>query len=168
MPIDIVPNEELPQPDTQPSLLDFASQLPETAEGFGATPADAGKRAAESDDDERREKAERKRKRVQVSKRMRKTVDKMKANASNFPVLWFNGKASADHPEWKLNETEEAVLRDSIETVFDLFDIEIEFEPIVAHITSVWWLLCYPALVFTLLFATKKIQTGTEGPTDAT
>jgi hypothetical protein len=99
--------------------------------------------------------AEKKRKRIKLSKKMQKTMDKLRNKTAAIPIMWFHSMAK-EHPEWELDEEEKDILKDSFETVFEVLDIEVQIEPIVATLTSIWWVLGYPICVLLFLFMSKK------------
>jgi hypothetical protein len=160
-------------PDEQPVIAteddgqmfeQFAATLPETAQGFldAALPQsapdsveDAGMLDGSSlpvDD------LSNPRKRVNVSKKIRKAMNKFKGKVANVPIMWFHAQAK-DHPEWELDKDEQELLTDSIDTVFEVLDVQFEIEPLSWTLTSIWWVISYPLLAFTFLFLTKKSMT---------
>lgn len=106
-----------------------------------------------------------KKKRVAMSRKMKKSMDKLKTKVANIPIMWFHAQAS-EHPEWELDEDEKDLLTDSIETVFEVLDIGFEIEPISATLTSIWWIVAYPFAAFLFLFFTKKSQIEQKQPQD--
>jgi hypothetical protein len=159
MSIEMIPDSPIDIKDIAPAapvFESFAANLPDTADGFApfdsALPDDAGMLFPS---DAKAVAREKKTKRVKMSKKMQKTMDKLKGKASTFPVLWFHSMAK-EHPEWELDEDERDILTDSIETVFEVLDIEIQIEPLSVELTSIWWVLSYPILAFAFLFFSKK------------
>ena len=98
------------------------------------------------------------RKRVKMSKAMRKTMDGLKDKVADLPIMWFHDQA-VEHPEWALDEKEQAWLRESINSVFEVLDIDVEIQPISMQLTSIWWVLGYPFVTFLFLFLIKKGKT---------
>lgn len=186
MSINSVPEEEtkpfIDVSDDEETFESMAATMPETAQGFlsDASPVDPVAFAQSGDDGDgvsadatAPTPQERKAKRIKMSKKMQKSMDKLKAKTAKFPVMWFNGK-SKEHPEWALDKDEEDLLTDSIETVFEILDIELQIEPLTMTLTSIWWVLSYPLLAFAFLFFTKQSQIqqkeqqeGAEQPTNA-
>jgi hypothetical protein len=99
-----------------------------------------------------------KKKRVKMSKAMKKSMDGLKSKVAEMPIMWFHDQAR-ERPEWELDETEQALIRDSITTVFDVLDIEMEIQPLSYTLTSIWWVLGYPFVTFLFLFLIKKGKT---------
>lgn len=156
--------------DTQPSILDneptfeeLAAAMPETAQGFldaPTAPSHAGVGDAGPSDDAltSSDAPSAPRKSVNVSKKVRKAMNKFKGKVADVPIMWFHDQAK-DHPEWELDADERELLTDSIETVFDVLDIQFEIDPLSYTLTSIWWVISYPLLAFTFLFLTKKART---------
>jgi hypothetical protein len=162
MAIEMVPdNTTDPLDISAPVFEPYAASVPETAEGFlgAALPAEdgGGSPGMTGLGDAAVLGKERRTKRLKMSKKMQKTMDKLKGKASTFPVMWFHSMAK-EHPEWELDEDEKDILTDSIETVFEVLDIEIKIEPLAMELTSIWWVLSYPILAFAFLFFSKKSQ----------
>jgi len=170
MPVEPIPNNApqfMPLDDGEESFDSFASSMPETAQGFlddstlppdvrqgtDATTGgifDASGDAAASDREKRT-------KRIKMSKKMQKSMDKLKAQTANLPIMWFHQQA-VNHPEWELDKEEKDLLTDAIETVFEVLDIEIQIEPVSWTLTSIYWVLSYPIVVFLFLFVSKKAK----------
>jgi hypothetical protein len=163
-----VPDEQpiIPSEDDGQTFDQFAATLPETAQGFldAALPSpepsgveDVGPSMLDgssiSGDD-----LSAPRKRVNVSKKIRKAMNKFKGKVANVPIMWFHAQAK-DHPEWELDKDEQELLTDSIDTVFEVLDVQFEIEPLSWTLTSIWWVISYPLLAFTFLFLTKKSMT---------
>jgi hypothetical protein len=85
-------------------------------------------------------------------------MNRLKTKTANVPIMWFHAQAK-EHPEWELDADERDMLKDAVETVFEVLDIEIEIEPLSWTLTSVWWVISYPILAFVFLFLTKKSLT---------
>ncbi|HEY1247500.1 MAG TPA: hypothetical protein VGE97_00800 [Nitrososphaera sp.] len=163
--IPIVADEE-----TAENFESFASSLPESASGF----LDAEPIASNGNKDEEGgafldgssgagmpssgDYAPPDRKRVNVTKKVRRAMNKFKTRIADVPILWFHQQAK-DNPEWELDKEEQELIKDSIETVFDVLDIEVEIQPLSWTLQSVWWVLSYPILAFVFLFLVKKSKT---------
>lgn len=156
-----------PQPDDsgeqENAFLEFAATLPETADGFldGAVVPPSG--TAEASVDGSSSVAgdtvvPPERKRVNVSKKVRRAMNRFKTKVADLPIMWFHQQAK-DRPEWELDKDEQDLLKDSIDTVFEVLDVEVEIEPLSWTLTSVWWVISYPVLAFVFLFLSKKQQT---------
>lgn len=155
------------QPEIQPegeTFQSFADTMPETAQGFldAALPPMEQSSASEgagflSDDgvNSTIDAAARPRKRIDISKKMRKAMNKFRGKISSVPVMWFHAQAKAN-PEWELDDTEKELIEDAIDTVLDVLDIQIEIEALSMTLTSIWWVISYPVLVIVFLFLTKK------------
>lgn len=158
------PNDQQPTPPSATEFDDFAATMPETAQGFldatlppeptnsvedGLTGGDGFLDASSG------EPVTPARKRVNVTKKMRKAMNRLKTRVANIPIMWFHTQAK-QNPEWELDAEEQAMMTDAIETVFDVLDIEVEIEPLSWTLTSVWWVVSYPLLAFVFLFLTKK------------
>lgn len=169
MTVSPVPENEpltLPVDDGAETFNSFASTLPETAQGFLDVPPSP---VTESVEDAvgggdflgaagTTETLPPERKRVNVTKKVRKAMNRFKTKVADVPILWFHQQAKV-HPEWELDADERDLLKDAIETVFDVLDIEIEIQPLSWTLTSVWWVLSYPVLAFVYLFLVKKSMT---------
>jgi|SRR5208282_2256499 len=149
----------------------FGADLPEDASFLGVTPIatkedGAGFLAGEAGSvlDNTESKQERKAKRIKLSKRMKKSMDKIKGFGGDALVMWFHDQ-SKENPEWKLDIEEEDWLKDSMELVFEVLDIEVQIEPVSATLTSIWWVLAYPFCTFLYLFFTKKAKVTAKGET---
>jgi hypothetical protein len=94
-------------------------------------------------------------KRIKMSRKMKKSMDNLKAKVAQLPVIWFHSQSKAN-PEWKLDKEEEELLTDSITTVFEVLDIEMQIEPLTWTLTSIYWVLAYPLLTFAFLWVTKS------------
>lgn len=153
------------QPDDgEPTFEQLAAELPDTAQGFldAALPTvqsssvedagmlDAGFPGSDPSSTPR--------KRINVSKKIRKAMNKFKDKVAQVPIMWFHTQAR-NQPEWELDKDEQELLTDAIGTVFEVLDIEFEIEPLSWTLTSVWWVISYPLLAFTFLFLTKKSLT---------
>jgi hypothetical protein len=162
------------QDDNQPDkseFLEFAETMPETAEGFLDTPPivnrpsgvqtvdnDSGGILDDTGSPPNSTYQPPTRKRVNVTKKVRRAMDRLKKKMSALPIMWFHQQAR-NNPEWELDADEKELIRDSVETVFEVLDIEIEIEPLSWTLQSVWWVLSYPFLAFLFLFLTKKSAT---------
>lgn len=94
-------------------------------------------------------------KRIKLSRKMQKAMDKLKAKTSKLPIMYFHNKAKKN-PEWELDDDEKEIIEDAFFTVFEVLDIEIQIEPLNITLQSIWWILSYPMLAFVFLFLTKK------------
>lgn len=146
--------------DAEQTFESFAATMPETASGFLDCPVvvtpspieDAGFMDTSSAGD-----VSAPRKSVNVSKKIRKAMNKFKGKVANVPIMWFHAQAVAnDQPAWELDKDEQELITDSIDTVFEVLDVNFEIEPLSWTLTSIWWVISYPLLAFTFLFLTKK------------
>jgi hypothetical protein len=164
-----VPNNTPPEKDDatsgEQSFLDYAATMPETAGGFldAAEPSPSHTASGDADDNGFLGTAGSGepvpvRKRVNVTKKVRRAMNRFKTKISDVPILWFHQQAKS-HPEWELDDDEKELIKDSVETVFDVLDIEVEIQPLSWTLTSIWWVLSYPLLAFVFLFLTKKSLT---------
>jgi len=166
--ISSVPDPSIPTPDDEQGdagFLEFAATMPETAEGFldaGASPSDqpnaSGVPVEEGGEPAAGGYAPPERKRVNVTKKVRRAMNKFKTKVADVPIMWFHTQAKR-RPEWELDKDEQELLKDAVDTVFEVLDIEIEIEPLSWTLTSVWWVISYPILAFVFLFLTKKSLT---------
>lgn len=144
-----------PPVEGEETFEQFADTLPDTAQGFlESVQADSQPSLLDSAIAEEAVQ-EKKTKTVKMSKKMKKAMDKLKSKSANLPILWFHQQAKVN-PEWELDEEEKELITDSIETVFELLDINIEIMPWEMTLTSIWWVVGYPVLAFVFLFLTKK------------
>lgn len=164
---DDLPNITPLPDDGEPSFEEMAASMPETAQGFldavlpPSVPTTGVGDAGGGDDDflgDATDAPPRPRKRVDVTKKMRKAMNRLKGKVSNVPIMWFHTQAK-EHPEWELDDDEKDLLKDAIDTVFEVLDIEVEIEPLSLVLTSIWWVVSYPVLAFLFLFLTKKSLT---------
>ena len=162
MTIEIIPGQ--PEPE-QPSSS-FAALLPDepfndfpvSSAGNGAEPTGGAFGQSDAAPPPDREAKEAKRtRRIKLSRKMQKSMDKIRNVGADALVHWFHDQAK-QQPEWELDAKEEEVLRDSMETVFDVLDIEIMVEPIGMELTSIWWVIAYPFATFLYLFFSKKAK----------
>lgn len=170
MAIEFVPDNTTQPPPlvngepTEPTFDDLAQQMPETAYGFldDATPSPSLPGVddatgsflddASSSTDEPVPPTPRKRKSL---KKLQKALERFQDRLSKWPIAYFSAQA-VDHPEWKLSPDEEELIKDSVETVFEVLDVGVDIEPISYTITSVYWVLLYPFAAFAFLFLIKK------------
>lgn len=155
-----IPDENAQPQPTQGEMTfdDMAASMPDTAQGFLDQPLIQ----PTSDeplivDDSAQIAEEKKTKTVRMSRKMKKAMEKLKDKAANGPIMYFHTKAK-NNPEWELDEDEKEMLRDSISTVFELLDINVEIEPLEWTLSSIWWVISYPLVVFGALFMMKKSQ----------
>jgi len=94
-------------------------------------------------------------KRRKSLKKLQKTMGRIQGKMSKFPILWFDEKAR-ENPAWKLDDDEKELIEDSVATVFELVEINVDVEPIVFTLRSVYWVLLYPLFAFCFLFLIKK------------
>ena len=144
----------------------FASTLPESASGF----LDAGSVTSAKDEEggtfldgsmagaSETGYVPPERKRVNVTKKVRRAMNRFRTKIADIPILWFHNQAK-ENPEWELDKEEQELIKDSIETVFEVLDIEVEIQPLSWTLQSVWWVLSDPILAFTFLFLVKKSKT---------
>jgi hypothetical protein len=168
MAITEVPDQQ--QPDDELSFNDFASTMPETAQGFigeqvpaSATDDNGGgvsllDDTSSSTPGESSSPVDEPRKRVNITKKMKKAMNRLKSKTANVPIMWFHMQAKSN-PEWELDEEEKELLQDAVDTVFEVLDIDILIEPLNVTLTSIWWVISYPILAFVFLFLTKKSLT---------
>lgn len=149
--------ETIPEDSPQPEQSSFADILPEEASGFsGDSFPDAPETAvpeggvimAGGD-------AEPPRKRVGMSKQMKKGIQKMMKQISEMPGTYFDNMATSN-PEWALTKDEKETLSDSVSFVFEILDIGFDIEPVGIKLTSIWWIIAYPFFVFGFIFLNKK------------
>jgi hypothetical protein len=156
--IEMLPEGDLPEQPLTPEPS-FASSLPDDANGFldvplTQTPPDSflsGEPAEALPPPERK-------KRLKMSRAMKKTMEGLKEKVADLPIMWFQEQA-VEHPEWALSDREQEWLRESINTVFETLDIELEVQPLSVQLTSIWWVLGYPFVTFLFLFLIKKGKT---------
>lgn len=98
--------------------------------------------------------------RVAMSKKMKKKMEAFKSKLSEtFPSLFFHSMAvKHEQPEWELTSDEKESIKDSIDTVLEILDIEFAFQPISLQLTSIWWVVCYPIIVFGFIFISKSTE----------
>jgi hypothetical protein len=166
MAISIRDDENIPQPvvveqvsDEVQSFEDMAASMPETAQGFLESAAEPTQPQATSEgsllDEVSSDYEPPRKKTVQMSRKMKRMMDKFKAKAAQLPIMWFHQQAR-NNPEWELDKEEKELITDSIETVFEVLDINVEIEPLSWTFHSIWWVLSYPLVAFVFLFLTKK------------
>jgi hypothetical protein len=159
-----------PDPDNTPilgSITDdqtetfesYAAQLPETAQGFlddavRTSPENVGAPLVDALNPET-DASTTLRKRVNVTKKVRKAMNRFKSKLADIPIMWFHTQAKGN-AAWELDDEERELIKDSVDTVFDVLDVEVEIEPLSWTLTSVWWVISYPILAFAFLFLTKK------------
>ena len=167
MPIDLIPEDDAPQPSGESSFASsFADSIVEnettsdkhifTDEGSIFNIPDAPE-----------EVKERKKKSLKMSKQMRKSMDKIRNIGGDAIVTWFDQQAEKQ-PEWALSDNEREWLKDSMETVFEVLDIDLMIEPIGLQLTSIWWVIAYPFATFAFLFFSKKAKVPKPEDTSAT
>lgn len=165
---------EIPQVPPEDDFNDFAATMPETAQGFidGPTPASAPVNDADGGDTSLLDYASsagadgefgsdappEPRKRVNISKKMKSAMKRLKGKTANVPIMWFHMQAK-NNPEWELDEEEKELLKDAVDTAFEVLDIDIVIEPLNITLESIWWVISYPILAFVFLFLTKKSLT---------
>lgn len=140
---------------------ELAAAMPETAQGFLDVPLPPSGASEDSGggggilDSDTGDTPPPERKKVNVSKSVRRAMNRFKGKAANVPIMWFHQQAKGN-PTWELDDEEKELLTESIKTVFDVLDVEVEIQPLSWTLTSVWWVLGYPFLAFAFLFLTKK------------
>jgi len=95
------------------------------------------------------------RKRIQMSKKMKKSMDKFMRQIAEMPALYFTNMAASNR-EWALDDDEKELLTDSVSMVFEILDVGFEIEPLSLKLTSIWWIISYPFIVFGYIFFNKK------------
>lgn len=162
---------ELPEQPEQPVVTpfeddvtfdQFAATMPETAQGFldAALPQATTAHSAEDagflgSDAVTSDAAPAPRKTINISKKMKKSMQKFRNKIAAAPINWFHAQAKGN-PEWELDDDEKELMQDSIGTVLDILEIEFVVEPLSWTLTSVWWVISYPVFAFAFLFLTKK------------
>jgi len=94
-------------------------------------------------------------------------MDKIRNIGGDAIVTWFDQQAEKQ-PEWALSDNEREWLKDSMETVFEVLDIDLMIEPIGLQLTSIWWVIAYPFATFAFLFFSKKSKVPKPEDTSAT
>jgi hypothetical protein len=128
-------------PDSSRSGFEIATEPVTSDEGFGVM-------TGESEPTPEK-------KRMKMSRKMKAAMKKIQDKVCSFPNLYFKNKASI-HPEWALDEEEEAIITDSLSFVFDVLNIEFMIEGLDITLTSIWWVIAYPILAIGMIFAVKK------------
>lgn len=156
-----------PEPEqlTPPSNGDFesyAATMPETASGFLETPSEPAATTTQEGSffdtvDTGDEYTPPSRRRVNVTKKVRRAMNRMKGKLSNIPIMYFHNQAKLN-PEWELDDEEKELITDAVDTVFDVLDIEFEIEPLSWTLTSIYWVLGYPVIAFLFLLFQKKAK----------
>jgi hypothetical protein len=155
MPIETIPEDQIPPVPSQP---EFASYLPETmdepeavAESFPDAPVDE---LFPSDPEKKERKKEHKKK---MSRKMKATMERFQGMFTDGITGWFHQQATVSgHPEWDLEEKDKELIGDSISFVMDAFNIEFDFQTVDLTLSSVWWVLAYPICAFGIVFLNKK------------
>ena len=156
MPIDLIPEDDAPQPSGESSFASsFADSIVEnettsdkhifTDEGSIFNIPDAPE---------------------EVKERKKKSL-KIRNIGGDAIVTWFDQQAEKQ-PEWALSDNEREWLKDSMETVFEVLDIDLMIEPIGLQLTSIWWVIAYPFATFAFLFFSKKSKVPKPEDTSAT
>src|SRR5271154_4720235 len=152
MAIEAIPEDQAPD-QVGPS---FADLLPEDATVFSGDPTPiASPESAASNDGALPDSAPPPRKKVVMSKKMKKAMDKFMRQIAETPTLYFK-QMTASNPEWALDEEEEDMLTESVAMVFELLDVGFEIEPLNLKLQSIWWIISCPFFVFGYVFLTKK------------
>jgi hypothetical protein len=94
-------------------------------------------------------------KRLKMSRKMKKAMEKIKEKVATFPILWFKAK-EMQHPEWALDEEEKAIITDSLDFVFEILNVEFEIQTLDIKLTSIWWVIAYPVAAIGMIFAIKS------------
>lgn len=94
-------------------------------------------------------------KRIKMSRKMKKAMDKIKQKIGTFPILWFKAK-ELQHPEWALDDEEKAIITDSLEFVFEILNVEFEIQSLDITLTSIWWIIAYPIAAIGMIFMVKS------------
>jgi hypothetical protein len=148
------------------SFESFADTLPESGTGF-----EIEQNVALPDDGEGSiigngpSPDEVKKMRIKMSKQMKKAMDKLKKSIAVYPKMYFSNKAKR-HPEWALDEDEEALITDSITFALDILDIEFEIEALHITLTSIWWVIAYPISVIGMVFLSHSSAVKEAHPED--
>ena len=155
------------------SMEDFAATLPDDAsQGFAVVPpsnepanggdAEAGLPLGE---EQPLSSAEVKRKRVQMSRKMRNAMNKLKDRIASAPALWFDASAKR-HAEWKLDDDEKELINDSVQFALEVLDVNFEIEAVEITLRSIWWVIMYPVSVIGLTFFAHKENVQRMHPED--
>lgn len=104
--------------------------------------------------------------RIKMSRKMKKAMDKIKQKVGTFPILWFNAKA-AQHPEWALDDEEKEIIKDSLEFVFEILNIEFNIQTLDYTLTSIWWVIAYPIAAIGMIFMIKSSAYKAANPEEA-
>ena len=158
-------------PDDQPTPLtpsqSFADFLPEDATHFSGTIgiSDDGTEAVITDDSATFVEPPTPKKRVKMSPKMKKAMDRFTKQLADFPALYFH-RMAMQNPEWELDESERDMLSDSITMVLETLNIGFEIEPVDLTLKSIWWIVSWPFVVFAYVFLTKKEKIGMKGDND--
>lgn len=102
-------------------------------------------------------------KQLKMSKKMKAAMKKIEDKVCSFPSLYFRNKALV-HPEWKLDEDEEDIIKDSLSFVFQVLNIEFMIEGLDITLTSIWWVLAYPILAIGMIFVSHKTAADAAHP----
>lgn len=141
------------------NMDDLERELPDNVSGFSSFERLDAETAPDIDDaglgvisgDPLSTPQEKKKKKLQMTREMKKAMKKLKERIGKFPALWFATKAEK-HPEWRLNQEEEEIISESIGFVMEILDIEFMIEPINVTLTSIWWIIAYPFCTIGLIW----------------
>jgi hypothetical protein len=101
--------------------------------------------------------------RIKMSRKMKAAMKKIQDKVSSAPILYFRGKAK-QYEEWKLDEDEEEMIKESISFFFEVLNIEFLIEPLNYTLTSIWWVVAYPIAIFGMVFVTHKAAADAAHP----
>lgn len=90
-------------------------------------------------------------KKLKMSRKMKAAMNKIRSKVATYPILWFKTKA-LQNPEWALDEEEEAIIKDSLEFVFEILNIEFQIETLDIKLTSIYWIIAYPIAAIGMIF----------------
>lgn len=135
------------------SFDSYASKLPSDASGLETETTEERQPTPEED-----AQAERAFRRLQMPKKMRAEMRKLKKKISeDLPEFFFNRQAEKmEQPEWKLTKDEKDAISDSVNMVLEVLDIDFAIEPVAMTLTSIWWVIAYPVLVILGIFFLKQ------------
>jgi hypothetical protein len=172
MAIELIPDDQIKDDTPHKPETSFAEYLPEDAAEFSGEPAASQAPSPDSaepfgGDDTGQGASPPPRKRVAMSRKMKKSMDKFMRQIAEMPTLYFTNMATSN-PEWALDDEEKDMLTDSVSMVFELLDVGFEIEPLNLTFTSIWWIISYPFVVFGYVFLSKKQKMDAKENNNAT